>query len=209
MTQAQSESKSVKTLVIDNGKVWINNNEIASDNIPSNLDLRGLTLESHFIGVGQPLINLGGIIFSISENGLQNYQTPQQNYANSYAELSVQADKQMGPTRQDNLRMDYLRRLENSNQMLYRWLTEENRLDLQTKQLAEEIRLTKNSNKKSVMIEKLFVQLNAIFDLKQKNRLAEISHLELQLEELRSRFEKRESMRRSLIENRIQELVGN
>lgn len=198
----------MKTLVINDGKVWINNKAIPANKIPADLDLSGLTLESHFIGVGQPLINLGGKVFSISKNGLRLYQSPRQNYSNSYAELSLAEAEQMGPVRNDNLRMEYLKRLENTNQMLYRWLTEENKLDRETKKLAEEIRSTNNANKRSQLVEKLFSQLSAIFDLKQKNRMAEISHLELQLEELRGRFEKRESMRKYLIENRIKELVG-
>ncbi len=206
ITKAQGEGKSVTTILIENGKVWINNIELAPSGLPKGLNLSGLRLESHFIGVGQPLVNLGDQIFKIYNGGLIPFSEAE---SSSMGRFVLEEADFIGPTEPNNLRIEYLNRLENTNQMLYRWLTEEKRLDLQTRKLAHKIRQTKDSTVKMKMMEDLNSQLNEIFDLKQKNRMAEISHLELQLEDLRSGFEKRESQRKALIENRIIELLSS
>ena len=103
---------------------------------------------------------------------------------------------------------NYLRDLEQVDKDLFRRLVEESRMEMAAARLAAEIRSLPDGAERNRRLEELRGQMNVIFDYKLLNRRQEIQQLEHEVAALHLRVEKREAARKSLIERRLGELVG-
>jgi len=101
----------------------------------------------------------------------------------------------------------YMGSLQNQNQLLYQELIREREMEMRTHQLAKAIQRAQSDNQREEYENELREVLTEIFELKQANRKQEIDQLEQQLKELQSRLEDRESLKRDIIESRLNDLL--
>ena len=102
----------------------------------------------------------------------------------------------------------YLGSLQNQNQRLYQELMRERDMEMRTHQLAQAIHLAETADQRANHEQELRDILTEIFELKQANREKEIEQLEKQLKELQSRLEDRESLKKDIIESRLNDLLN-
>ncbi len=103
----------------------------------------------------------------------------------------------------------YLADVEQRDQVLYQRLIREQRMEYETRRLANRIRIMRPSQERDALIAELEEMLDEIFEIKQQNRRDEIAQLEVQLNELNRLLREREAMRNRIISRRAKELVGN
>lgn len=101
----------------------------------------------------------------------------------------------------------YMGSLQNQNQLLYQELIREREMEMRTHQLAKAIQRAESDSQREEYENELREVLTEIFELKQANRKQEIDQLEQQLKELQSRLEDRESLKRDIIESRLNDLL--
>ncbi len=82
-------------------------------------------------------------------------------------------------------------------------------MEFASSQLAHRIFNTSDEATRKQLTEDLRLQLDEIFELKQRNRREEIAQLEQQLGELREQLAQREANREAIISRRLESLVGN
>lgn len=102
----------------------------------------------------------------------------------------------------------YLGSIQNQNQRLYQELMREREMEMRTHQLAQAIHRAESDDEREAHEKELRDILTEIFELKQANREKEIDQLEQQLKELQSRLEDRESLKKDIIESRLNDLLN-
>ncbi len=91
---------------------------------------------------------------------------------------------------------------------LYSRLRQEWVMEREVQQLAVEITLMPSGPERDAKVESLHRRLDAIFERKLDNRRLEIGQLEARLEALQDRLERREALRSSMVERRLEEMLG-
>ena len=102
----------------------------------------------------------------------------------------------------------YLESVQQDNRYLYERLLDEWGVEIETVQLAYEIRRLPEGDQREELLHELRELLEDTFELKQENRRREVAQLESELEALRTRLRERERQRDRLIEVRIRELLS-
>lgn len=102
----------------------------------------------------------------------------------------------------------YLESVQQDNRFLYERLLDEWGVEIETVQLAFEIRRLPEGDEREGRLRELRELLEDTFELKQENRRREVAQLESELEALRARLRERERQRDRLIEVRIRELLS-
>lgn len=221
-----------RTLTIRDGEVYIDGRPIPKQELPASLDVRGMNAQYSFTGIAQPVVELDGVLYAVSDslkpvradevqsqgsivffrdsfqdNGSSSGRTLKQRSA---SQRGVQQTSTLSRSLQEQqaLRRQYLQDIQRRNEQLYNRLVREHRMDMETRKLAQRIRQLPPGTERQQKIDSLRATLNDIFDLKQENRRREIQQLEAKLEELQRSLEKREQMRDQMIEQRIQQLIG-
>lgn len=210
MTIAQQ----TRTLTIRDGTIFVDGQQLSNDQVPSDLDLEGVTAQYQFVGIQQPVIEFNGRLFAI-KNGLKqvseeevNGQTSsvilQEISARPTAARSQASNPDLDPQRQ------YLNDVQKANRQLYERLVRERTMEQKAQDLARVIHmLPEDSRDRRAKTDTLQALLNDIFELKQENRRREIERLQRQIQEVQRGLQKRRQMRDRMIEHRLQELLGS
>ncbi len=118
----------------------------------------------------------------------------------SAAEVQAQYSLQVG---------QYLKDVQEANLALYANLKDEWRLELETAELAHDIRRLSEGEERRAKVLELRKGLESIFELKQQNRRQEVAYLEAEIAALRARLRARQKQKGALVEARLRELVPN
>lgn len=202
------------TLSIRNGTIYVDGKQLASNQIPSDLDLEGVTAQYQFVGIQQPVIELNGRLFAVKD-GLTPVSEEEVNGEESSVILQeIHAEQPAASARSAqndrNSQENYLNEVQKANRELYEKLVQERRMESQAQDLARIIRmLPENSSERAAKIDSLHALLNQIFDLKQQNRRREIERLQREIEEVQRNLKKRTQLREQMIERRLSQLVGS
>lgn len=219
-THAQS-----RTLVIEDGTVYLDGREVPEDELPPELDARNLNVRYSFSGISQPVVELNGALYAIGDSltpvdpgsvAAQQSEGVLQGRASSEAEQaeagrmteSGRVDGAHTASELQQFQAQYLEEMQERHERLYERLMHERRMESETHELARTIRELEPGQERQRYLDSLHATLNEIFELKQENRRREIQQLEAQLEELQRRLEERERVREQMIEQRIHQLVG-
>lgn len=202
------------TLSIRNGTIYVDGNELSSNQIPSDVNLEGITAQYQFVGIQQPVIELNGRLFAV-KNGLTPVSEDEVNGKKSSVilqEIDAEPASTVSQSAQttQNSHEQYLSEVQKANRKLYEKLVQERTLENRAQDLARVIRmLPSNSSERAAKIDSLHALLNRIFDLKQENRRREIERLQREIEEVQRTLQKRKQMREQMIERRLNHLVGS
>ncbi len=101
----------------------------------------------------------------------------------------------------------YLQDVHNNDRVLFNQLVHEQRMEMETHVLADQIRNAENEAEHEQKLKQLRSSLNAIFDLKQANRRSEIEQLESRLSALKEQVDERQRMRDRIIDLRLKQLL--
>jgi predicted ester cyclase len=101
----------------------------------------------------------------------------------------------------------YLGSLQSQNRQLYDELQRERSMEMRTHELARAARQAATTQERESHMKELRGVLTEIFELKQANRRKEIEQLERQLKELQGRLAERESLKKDIIESRLDDLL--
>jgi len=102
----------------------------------------------------------------------------------------------------------YLRGIHEKDSKLYDRLVDEHNLEMNTHELARQARSASIAGERDKFVTELRVQLEEIFELKQRNREDEIDQLSSRLQDLTDLMNKRAALRDRIIESRLKELLG-
>jgi hypothetical protein len=216
-----AEAQSSRTLVIQEGTVYLDGQRIPDDQLPASLDVSNIErFRVTFSGISRPVVELNGALYAIGES-LEPVDPEAVSAQQSTARLgeaapqaeagAAQSSSPENAVRTSQLRQyraQYLEEMQQRHKQLYERLMHERQMESETYDLARVIRQLPPGTEQQQYLDSLRTTLNEIFELKQENRRREIQQLENQITELRRRLEKREDMRDEMVEQRIQQLVG-
>jgi hypothetical protein len=230
-------AQQTRTLVIHDGEVHIDGEVVPKAEWPSSLDLSGVSAQYQFVGIQRPVVEIDGRLFAVTDRlepvskdevqgadasvvlrnlgrpnaargsltatprrqGLQATGTMQNAPASDPASSRL-SERQMA-------HQEYLSEVQRQSRELYERLLRERRMEQQTYELARTIRRLPEGEERQAQIDTLRATLNRIFDLKQENRRREIEQLQRQIMELQQSLRKREEMRDTMIDHRLQQLI--
>lgn len=195
-------AQQTRTLSIQDGTVYVDGTSLSEDQVPEGLDLDGLTAQYHFVGVQRPVVELDGQLFAVTDRLIP--VTRDERNAQMEGQSGGQSDAEAIPTAHEQ----YLQDVQQSSRELYERLQRERVLEKNAKDLARAIRILPDGERRRGRIDSLRALLNNLFELKQANHRREIEHLQRQIQELQRRLQKRQEMRASMIQNRLEHLVG-
>lgn len=203
-----------RTLTIRDGTIFVDGQQLSRNQMPSDLDLQGVTAQYQFVGIQRPVIELNGRLFAIND-GLTPVSEEEVNGQTSSVilqEISARpegAGAQASSDGQDPQRQ-YLNDVQKANRQLYERLVRERTMEQQAQNLAHMIRmLPDDSGERGAKVDSLRALLNTIFELKQENRRREIERLQRQIQEVQRSLQKRREMRERMIEHRLDQLLGS
>lgn len=101
-------------------------------------------------------------------------------------------------------KLDFLKRNDPDR---YQLLLQETKLDQQSQNLAEQYRKAKAPEEKSRIKQELKSLLDQLFDIREKNKEAEIHHLEEDLNRLKSTMTERRKNKAQIVTARLEELL--
>lgn len=202
-------AQDTRTLTIRDGTIHVDGQKLSADQVPSDLDLDGVTAQYQFVGIQQPVIELNGRLFAI-RNGLKKVSEDEVDGQESSVILqeisarpSAKANTAGDPQRQ------YLNEVQKANRALYERLVRERTMEQKAQHLGRTIRIMpEHSGERQAKIDTLRALLNEIFELKQENRRREIDRLEREIQKLQRSLQKRQQMRERMIQYRLNELIG-
>lgn len=200
------------TLTIRDGSIFVDGTELSTEQLPSDLDVEGVTAQYRFVGIQQPVIELNGRLFAV-KNGLQPVSEEEVNGNQSSVILQeIKTDRDAPSSRaaegNQNPQKEYLNEVQKANRELYKKLVRERTLEQEAQELAQVIRmLPEDTAERATKIDSLQALLNTIFDLKQENRRREIERLQREIQEVQRRVQKRRQMREEMIEHRLNQLL--
>ncbi|MFB6249338.1 MAG: hypothetical protein ABEL97_12290 [Salinibacter sp.] len=207
-------AQQTRTLTIRNGTIFVDGQQLSRDQMPSDLDLEGVTAQYQFVGIQRPVIELNGRLFAIND-GLTPVSEDEVNGQTSSVILQEISARPAGARSQDagakqNPQRQYLNDVQKANRQLYKRLVRERTMEQQAQNLAHMIRmLPDSSDERRAKVDSLRALLNDIFALKQENRRREIARLERQIQEVQRSLQKRREMRERMIEHRLDQLLGS
>lgn len=207
-------AQETRTLTIRNGSIYVDGQQLSSNQVPDDLDLNGVTAQYQFVGIQRPVIELNGRLFAINDgltpvsedevNGEESSVILQEISARPSAASSRAAERGQDPQKQ------YLNEVQNANRELYERLVRERTMEEQAQNLARTIRMLPNgSEEREAKVDTLRSLLNEIFEVKQENRRREIERLQREIQNLQRSLQKRNQMREKMIEHRIDQLLGS
>lgn len=201
------------TLSIRDGTIYVDGQELSTNQIPSDLKLEGVTAQYQFVGIQQPVIELNGRLFAV-KNGLKPVSEEEVNGKERSVILqeihAEPAASSPNPQNAQTSHEKYLNEVQKANRELYEKLIQERALEKRAQDLARLIRmLPENSPEQTAKIDSLDSLLNRIFDLKQENRRREIERLQREIQEVQHNLQKRKQMRERMIEHRLNQLVDS
>lgn len=215
-----------RTLVIQDGTVYLDGRPVPDDALPPTLDVRDLNVRYSFSGIAQPVVELNGALYAIGDSltpvdpdavSARQSAVLLQRPASTGAE-EVEADAAASghsanvaraPVELQPFQAQYLEAIQQRHERLYERLMRERRMEAETYELARAIQQLAPGEDRQRYLDSLRTTLDEIFELKQENRRREIQQLENQLNELQRRLEERERVREQMIEQRIHQLVGD
>lgn len=206
-----AQSTASRTLVIQEGTVYLDGQRVPADALPASLDVGSLNVRYSFSGITNPVVELNGALYAVGDSlkpvdpsaVAARQSTVFLQGASSGADDSAARASQL-----QQYQDQYLQEMQRRHKHLYDRLMRERRMEAQTYELARTIRQLPTGAPRQQYLDSLRTTLDEIFELKQENRRREIQQLENQITELRRRLEKREEMREEMIEQRIQQLIG-
>ena len=208
-----STAQQTRTLTIRDGTIQVDGQTLSDDQIPSDLDLEGITAQYQFMGIERPVIELNGRLFAINDGLKQVSEDEVQSQESSVILQEISAGPAAPRTRTSGTVRDpqrqYLNDVQKANRELYNRLVRERTMEQEAQNLAHIIRmLPEGSSEREAKADTLRSLLNEIFELKQENRREEIRQVEDALQALRQRLQEREAMRDEIIQHRMRELTG-
>ena len=216
-----AQAQGTRTLIIQDGTVYLDGQRVPSDQLPSSLNVSNLNVRYSFSGISRPVVELNGALYAVGDslepvdpNAVSARQSTVSlhgtaSQAESGRAAASNADESTVRASQlQQYQAQYLEEMQRRHKELYDRLMRERRMEAQTYDLARTIRQLPQGEQRQRFLDSLRTTLNEIFELKQENRRREIQQLENQITELRRRLEKREEMREQMIEQRIQQLIG-
>ena len=205
-------AQQTRTLTIRDGTIHVDGQKLSDNQVPSDLDLEGVTAQYQFVGIQRPVIELNGRLFAI-RNGLKKVSEDEVNGQTSSVilqEISARPSAARASSAESSdPQRQYLNDVQKANRKLYDRLVRERTMEQKAKNLAHVIRMTpEQSAERQAKTDSLRALLNDIFELKQENRRREIDRLEREIQELQRSLQKRRQMRDRMIQYRLNELIG-
>ena len=233
--EAQDDVKMVRTLVIKDSQVLIDGRRVDPGELPSAVQLDGISVSYSFIGVDMPVVTIGERLYAVQESRLalidssDQYRSIQaQHKRRDYDARNAKGwivDSNRGeyytfqgerletyeavPRLLNEANALYLEELQKQNQVLYARLTHERELEHQAEFLVIAVRRASTAEERAQHSQALTKKLEDIFELKQQNRRDEIAQFEAELNRLKARVEKREELKDQIIEKRAATLTGD
>ncbi len=209
----ETAAQQTHTLTIRDGTVFVDGQELSTDQIPSELDLQGMRAQYQFVGIQRPVIELNGRLFAV-ENGLTPVSEEEVNGKESSVILQEISARPTARSESSSggrdLQAQYLNEVQKANRELYKQLVRERTMEKQAQDLARVIRmLPEDSEERRGKADTLRTLLNDIFDLKQENRRREIERLQREIQELQRSLQERRKMRDRMIDHRLNQLLGS
>jgi len=209
-------AQQTRTLTIRDGTISVDGQQLSADQVPSDLDLEGVTAQYQFVGIQRPVIELKGRLFAVND-GLTPVSEEEVNGQKSSVilqEISARPEARSGPRSRDEAAGDpqrqYLSDVQKANRQLYERLVRERTMEKQAQDLARLARmLPEGSDERRAKVDSLRTLLNNIFDLKQENRRREIERLQRQIQEVQKGLQERRQMRDRMIDHRLNQLLGS
>lgn len=214
-----AQAQGARTLVIQDGTVYLDGQRVPSDQLPASLDVENLNVRYSFSGISRPVVELNGALYAVGDalepvdpNAVSARQSTvflRGNASQAGRTAPSRSDESAVPATQlQQYQAQYLEEMQRRHKQLYERLMHERQMEAETYELARTIRQLPAGEQQQRYLDSLRTTLNEIFELKQENRRREIAELDNQITELRRRLEKREEMRAQMIEQRIQQLIG-
>lgn len=207
----EAEGVQLRTLLIQDGKIFIDGRPIPASQAPgvSISAIQDGYLQVSWMGEEAPLLPLNGHWFRIEKDRL----VPQAEVeAPMRREFAPQPEIVGEPLRsalgRESAAGLYLRQMREENRALFGQLSSEGRMEWEARQLAFRIRASRSANERETLKGDLKTKLEEILELKHENRLAEIRELEERLSALKQALKEREKRRGELVDVRLQELIG-
>lgn len=203
-----------RTLVIQDGAVYLDGERVPESQWPPSLDVRNLNVQYSFSGIAEPVVELNGALYAIGDSltpvdpGGVSTQQPTVRLQQEAASGSGERVGSASASQFQQYQAQYLEEIQRRHKQLYDQLMRERQMEAETHGLARTIRQLPAGPERQRYLDSLRTTLNQIFELKQENRRREIAQLEEQIQELQRRLERREEMRVEMIEQRIQQLIG-
>ena len=205
---AAAEAAEQHVLEIRDGRMHLDGRALPPENLPDGLDLRGIEMTYSFVGPVSPVLEIDGVVYvlegehfkRLSETeraGVQPYFFPETSQAQGAARASGSDGEEA-----------YLQQLSERDQALYARIQREVELERETLQLAGRVRNTSDPAERERLVQRLREKLTEAFELKESIRAEEIDQAEEQLEELRRLLRGRAARKDSIIERRMEELIG-
>jgi hypothetical protein len=201
-------AQQTRTLTIRDGTIFVDGQRLSNDQVPSDLDLQGVTAQYQFVGIQRPVIELNGRLFAV-QNGLRPVSEEEVNGQKSSVILQEISARPSAAERSQDPQRQYLDEMQKANRQLYERLVRERTMEQQAQDLARVIRmLPAGSDERRAKVDTLRALLNDIFELKQENRRREIERLQREIQEVQRSLQKRSQMRDRMIEHRLDQLLG-
>lgn len=202
------------TLHIRDGTVYVDGRPLADDQLPDDLDLRGVQARYRFLGIQRPVLELDGRLFAVKADGLT--PTTEEEVREKRRSV-VLGGWSRAPSRRSAPSMPaadagqgrYLNEIQRSSRTLYNRLLRERRMERTARDLAHEIRLMPEGPERTTRIDTLRSMLADIFALKQTNRRREIQRLQRQIRTLQHNLQRRAQMRDRMIARHLRRLIDS
>lgn len=209
----ETSAQQTRTLTIRDGTIFVDGQELSTDQVPSELDLQGIRAQYQFVGIQRPVIELNGRLFAV-ENGLKPVSEDEVDGEESSVILQEISARPTARSESSaggrDLQTQYLNDVQKANRELYKQLVRERTMEKQAQNLARVIRmLPEDSEERRAKVDTLRTMLNDIFDLKQENRRREIERLQREIQELQRSLQERRKMRDRMIDHRLNQLLGS
>ncbi|MEM8599727.1 MAG: hypothetical protein AAGF99_07390 [Bacteroidota bacterium] len=203
------------TLEIRGGALHLDGVQLAADAIPADLDLSGLSFVMQYSGSVAPVLTLNGTAYVFEDARLVRFEDVET------ADRGVQVYGLGEPDQAVSLRSGaasppvvtgeqaYLMRLSEHDRRLYDLLQRERAMEAEALTLARRIQRTPDTDRRAQLVADLRVQLDAIFELKQEVRRAEVDQAATQLDAVRARLDERDTRRAAIVQERLRSLLGD
>ena len=231
---AQQQMQMVRTLVIRDNQVLIDGREVAQDSLPPNMDFDGVNVSYSFVGIEFPVVTISDQFFAVLPYRLQPIESRDQRQAMMRQDrpreweshqgrgLIVDSDRgefytfqgerlgveQAVPRLLNEANALYLEDLQKQNGVLYSRLSRERELEHEAELLALAARRSTSRADLEKHRMALTEKLTEIFELKQQNRRDEITQFENELDLLKRRVEKRDELKKQIVEERVKRLTN-
>lgn len=210
-------AQQTRTLDIRDGTVYVDDRALTDDQLPSGLDLDGVSARYRFVGIQRPVVELNGQLVAIADSGLTAVSDADVRSTNAAVVMQggtsragsaqpVAGGEAAGAERSEH--QQYLRDVQQSSRELYERLQRERRMEQEAQDLARVIRMLPDGDAQEAKTDTLRAMLNRIFEIKQENHRREIEHLQRKIQELQRRLQERSKMRQPMIDHRLQQLVS-